>query len=126
MQTDNAKLWPGLDHIANFINTLDTEGMTAKDVRTAIYAECLLPHQHARSDNAKLADEIEKCLRYDMRETLFDLVGDNLPTILAALRAQAGVVAITEEQSKSLHNALIASADSFEPPIAIRGDDHGQ
>ena len=36
-------LLPGLDHIANFLNALDTEGMAAKDVRTAIYTECLQP-----------------------------------------------------------------------------------
>ncbi|APR52017.1 hypothetical protein CA223_06670 [Sphingomonas koreensis] len=33
--------WRGLDHIANFINALDSSAMSAKEVRTAIYAECL-------------------------------------------------------------------------------------
>lgn len=33
----------GLDHIANFINALDTEGMTALEVRKAIYKECITP-----------------------------------------------------------------------------------
>ncbi len=37
------ELLPGLDHIANFLNALDTEGMSVKDVRTAIYIECLEP-----------------------------------------------------------------------------------
>ena len=34
---------PGLDHIANFLNALDTEGMTVNEVRSAIYAECVNP-----------------------------------------------------------------------------------
>ncbi len=38
------EIMPGLDHIANFINALDTSDMSAKDVRTAIYAECLAPN----------------------------------------------------------------------------------
>jgi Mg-chelatase subunit ChlD len=33
----------GLDHIANFLNSLDTEGMTANEVRSAIYKECITP-----------------------------------------------------------------------------------
>lgn len=33
--------YEAFDHIANFINALDTSEMTAKDVRTAIYTECL-------------------------------------------------------------------------------------
>jgi hypothetical protein len=38
-----APLLPGLDHIANFLNALDTEGMTTSEVRSAIYSECLEP-----------------------------------------------------------------------------------
>jgi hypothetical protein len=37
------KLLPGLDHIANFINSLDTEGLTPVEVRKAIYKECITP-----------------------------------------------------------------------------------
>lgn len=33
--------WAGLDHVANFINALDTSEMTGREVRSAIYAECL-------------------------------------------------------------------------------------
>lgn len=36
-------LGPGLDHIAHFINSLDSEGMTPNEVRSAIYAECISP-----------------------------------------------------------------------------------
>jgi len=39
-------LWSGLDHIANFMNALDTEGMSTKQVRSAIYAECINPITH--------------------------------------------------------------------------------
>lgn len=46
-------LWPGLDHIAHFINALDTEGMSVKDVRSAIYAECLSPAIRALSDKGE-------------------------------------------------------------------------
>jgi len=38
-----ADLMPGLDHIANVLNALDTEGMTPNEVRSAIYSECLEP-----------------------------------------------------------------------------------
>lgn len=31
----------GFDHIANFINALDTEGMTPIEVRSAVYKECM-------------------------------------------------------------------------------------
>lgn len=41
--TDKNKLWYGLDHIANFINSLDTEGMSLNELRSAIYKECLDP-----------------------------------------------------------------------------------
>jgi O-acetyl-ADP-ribose deacetylase (regulator of RNase III)/NTP pyrophosphatase (non-canonical NTP hydrolase) len=34
---------PGLDHIANFLNSLDTEGMTGTEVRKIIYRECISP-----------------------------------------------------------------------------------
>ena len=54
-------LWPGLDHIANFINALDSEGMTAKDVRTAIYAECLAPKGDTRPSDRN--DVIEECAK---------------------------------------------------------------
>lgn len=48
LQAENARLvkqsiMPGLDHIANFINALDSEAMSGKEVRTAIYSECLQP-----------------------------------------------------------------------------------
>lgn len=33
--------YDALDHIAGFINALDSGEMTAKDVRSAIYSECL-------------------------------------------------------------------------------------
>ncbi len=49
------RLLPGLDHIASFINALDSEGMSAKDVRTAIYTECLEPrHRLAAQPPAPL------------------------------------------------------------------------
>lgn len=44
------ELWPGLDHIADFINALDSEGMTARDVRKAIYTECITPTEHKGED----------------------------------------------------------------------------
>ena len=31
----------GVDYIANFINALDSEGMTGREVRSAIYSACL-------------------------------------------------------------------------------------
>ena len=37
------QLYRGLDHIANFLNSLDTEGMSIKELRSAIYKECLDP-----------------------------------------------------------------------------------
>ena len=37
----NRDLRPGLDYIANFINSVDTEGMTALQVRSLIYKECM-------------------------------------------------------------------------------------
>lgn len=43
MSTQLQRLYPGLDHIANFLNALDSSDMTAKQIRTAIYAECLNP-----------------------------------------------------------------------------------
>lgn len=54
--------WSGLDHIANFINALDTSDMTAKQVRTAIYSECLTarPKQATPTDEAVLRER-EAC-----------------------------------------------------------------
>jgi hypothetical protein len=37
----------GLDHIANFINALDSSEMTGRDVRSAIYSECLTARPRA-------------------------------------------------------------------------------
>lgn len=44
---------PGLDHIANFINSLDTEGMTVNEVRSAIYAECINGSSTSETEKAK-------------------------------------------------------------------------
>jgi len=41
--SDRYTIYPGLDHVANFMNSLDTSDMTAKDVRKAIHMECLDP-----------------------------------------------------------------------------------
>jgi hypothetical protein len=54
-----SELWPGLDHIANFINALDSEGMTAGEVRSAIYAECIKP----RAAPLPAGDDGELCAR---------------------------------------------------------------
>jgi len=42
-KTPKPYLYEGLDHIANFLNSLDTEGMSANDVRSRIYKECMDP-----------------------------------------------------------------------------------
>lgn len=38
---ERSGFFAGLEHIANFINTLDSDGMSGRDVRSAIYSECL-------------------------------------------------------------------------------------
>lgn len=38
------KLLPGLDHIANFINSFDTEGIGVLEFRKVIYHECISPN----------------------------------------------------------------------------------
>jgi len=45
------ELWPGLDHIANFIIALDTQGMSPKQVRSAIYTECTTPTKGEYEDD---------------------------------------------------------------------------
>ena len=40
---DKNLLYPGLDHIAHFLNSLDTEFMSVKDLRSAVYKECMEP-----------------------------------------------------------------------------------
>lgn len=45
------ELWAGLDHVANFINALDTQGMSAKRVRSVIYAECTTPTEGKYEDD---------------------------------------------------------------------------
>lgn len=56
----------GLDHIANFINSLDTADMSAKEVRSAIYAECLTartPHSAPRPlDREKLREAFDRII----------------------------------------------------------------
>lgn len=42
--------WAGYDGIANFLNSLDTSEMTVKELRSAIYTECLVaPTRPART-----------------------------------------------------------------------------
>ena len=36
-------LLPGLDYIAGFINSFDTEGMSGAEVRKVIFKECMEP-----------------------------------------------------------------------------------
>ena len=51
-------IWPGLDHIANYINSLDTEGMSGLEVRKAIYRQCIQPGKPTRGD-AELVERVK-------------------------------------------------------------------
>jgi hypothetical protein len=50
---------------------------------------------------------------------------EGMPSTVPLLKLIREPVAITEDQSKSLHHALLASAESFEPPVILASPNDG-
>jgi len=111
-----ADKWPGLDHIANFINALDTSDMTAKQVRTAIYSECLEPKHHttpAQSQHSEPDPDCEYCFGTGAVET----GGDEAHTAFSV----ACLCTATEAELAALRSPASASPASETDAIALDG-----
>lgn len=101
----------GLDHIANFLNSLDTEGMTAKEVRTAIYTECLKPGEQNYSEffsNETGVFKTRKVYHDDVDYIYWWRPGEDIKGLLKAIRleAKAQVIADLRKEFSNLTKLL--------------------